>query len=376
MSLYIDITPYFWITEDKGGIYHYIDRFINQILKENLTQKYKITFLIRGYRVIDKNKVDQYYCKIPLKWLKIPGHFHRYIPLIFGGQYITLWDNIPKTIKTVVYAVIHDLRALIYKDKLEKIEKELPLYKKFCNLKEYKLRKQYFYKKERMLEETLLKSEGIIAISKFTANTIKQLGLFSKRLTTVYHGILPKYHKNDLPIYLKNKTFILYVGKIDPLKNIEGLLLAFHLLRQKNPEIYLVLAGPLTWYGRFLRATWPHKEGIFWLDFVSNELLESLYEKAQFLILPSFYEGFGLPLLEAMSRGLPTVVSNKGALPEIGGEASIYFDPYDYKDIANKIEEILFSPLLKKSLKEKGIIRSKTFSWKECVNKTLTFVTN
>ncbi|MEK9207853.1 MAG: glycosyltransferase family 1 protein, partial [Patescibacteria group bacterium] len=110
---------------------------------------------------------------------------------------------------------------------------------------------------------------------------------------------------------------------------------------------------------------------IITLGFVSDEDLASLYNAALLFTMPSFYEGFGLPVLEAMQSGCPVVISDKGSLKEIAGEAAVYVDPYEADSIKKGIEKLMSDSSLRKKLSEKGIERAKKFSWRQTAVNTI-----
>ena len=372
MKFYFDVTPYFWRTEDRGGIYHYIERFLIHL---PFGWRRKFILFVRGRRVINDQKLACFQQDWKIKWCKIPGQLHRIFPLLVGrGKFLSFWDDLPLLFGLKPFVVIHDLRALFYEQTLKPLEESLPLYPFFSRLTEYKQRRRYFSDRAKALQRTLKRARGFIAISGFTASNLLKLGVQREKIKKIYHGPLPSAEEGALPPFLKGRDFLLYVGKVEPLKNIEGLLLAFGKLRCKFPEVFLVIAGPLTWYGRFLKANWPKLENVCFLDFVSPNTLEALYRKASCLVLPSFYEGFGLPVLEAMSRGLPVAASRAGAIPEIGGKACIYFDPKDSDEISRCLKELLQEPELRRKLAQWGKRRSRLFSWAKCVRETLAFI--
>jgi glycosyltransferase involved in cell wall biosynthesis len=168
------------------------------------------------------------------------------------------------------------------------------------------------------------------------------------------------------------KPYILFVGTIQPRKNIAKLIEAVSLL--KNKEIKLVVVGKKGWLWEEILAA-PEKfkvtDRVKFLDFVGNEDLPSLYKNAQCFVLPSLYEGFGLPVLEAMQFGCPVVTSNVSSLPEVGGDAAIYFDPESVDDIAEKIDKVVSDEKLRAEMVEKGYNQVKKFSWEKTAKETL-----
>lgn len=167
--------------------------------------------------------------------------------------------------------------------------------------------------------------------------------------------------------------YILFVGTLQPRKNLVRLIEAFSRL---NPKPYtLIIVGKPGWmYEEIYQA--PKKFGVEekvkFLDYVSDEDLPSLYQNARCFVLPSLYEGFGLPVLEAMSYGCPVVTSNTSSLPEAGGEAAIYVDPESVESIKEGILKVLnFTPRARQDLIKKGYDQVKKFSWEKCARETL-----
>lgn len=168
-----------------------------------------------------------------------------------------------------------------------------------------------------------------------------------------------------------NKDYILFVGTLQPRKNIERLIEAFSKL---DKDMLLIIVGKKGWlYEDILKA--PEKFGISdkvkFLDFVPDNELSSLYKNAVCFVLPSLYEGFGLPVLEAMKFGTPVVISNVSSLPEAGGDAAMYFNPEDSDDIAKTIKKVVEDKSLREEMIKKGFIQVKKFSWAKTARKTL-----
>lgn len=164
--------------------------------------------------------------------------------------------------------------------------------------------------------------------------------------------------------------FIFYVGNAHVHKNIDGLIQAYLKLKLDNPNLSLVLSGNDHYFWQRIKKEYKQKDLIF-TGFVSDEELVALYKKAQAFIMPSFEEGFGIPILEAMACSCPVVCSNAASLPEIGGDAALYFDPKNINDMAKKIQKILKNQKLKRSLVTKGSKRYQQFSWRKLAQKTL-----
>jgi len=172
--------------------------------------------------------------------------------------------------------------------------------------------------------------------------------------------------------------YILFLSTLKPSKNVEGLIEAFSRIIGEFPEIKLVIAGKKGWLydGIFKKAeNLGLNDKIVFTDFVSEEDKPALIRGAKVFVLPSFWEGFGLDVLNAMACGVPTVVSNVGSLPEVVGEAGVLIDPYDAASIANGIREVLSASKTKyNNLVEKGLAQAAKFSWEKTARDTLKII--
>jgi len=173
----------------------------------------------------------------------------------------------------------------------------------------------------------------------------------------------------DLP-----DDFILGVGSIQPRKNLERLIAAYAMLAKRSDIPPLVLAGKMAWlYGSSVDAAANHgvADRVTFTGFVPDEDLGALYSAASVFVYPSFFEGFGLPPLEAMQCGTPVITGDRTSLPEVVGDAGVMVDPYDVTAIANAIERLLMDDTLRADLSQRGIERAKTFSWEKAARATL-----
>jgi len=231
----------------------------------------------------------------------------------------------------------------------------------------------------RLLIQCARRSDRVITVSHHTRDDLMRiLGLPPEKIAVVYNGIDSKYHpqnRNGHPGSLPSDPFILYVGRFDPYKNVVGLIRSFNRFcrdRKDNPR--LVLAGHLD--PRYPEAIQIVEElglqaRVSFLDGATEEELIQLYSAARILILPSLYEGFGLPPLEAMACGTPVIASDRGSLPEVVGDAGLIIDPEGEDSIAGAIERLWESDTLRSELREKGLRRAKDFSWEKTARETL-----
>ena len=173
--------------------------------------------------------------------------------------------------------------------------------------------------------------------------------------------------------YLLHDPFLLYAGNIKPHKNIERLIEAFHLLRQRGHDQLrlLIIGNEVSKYPTLRRTVHRFKLHTYvrFLGFVPDQMLAVLYRLADVFVFPSLYEGFGLPPLEAMASGTPVVTSNVSSLPEVVGDAAVLVDPYSAASIAEGIQQVLSDPVLRQTLAARGLARAREFSWEASVSR-------
>ena len=231
-----------------------------------------------------------------------------------------------------------------------------------------------------MFKRVVKKAQKIIAVSEFTKKEIvRHLGVEEKKVAVIYHGVSPLYRpvegltrKTALSRYGIKGGYVFYVGTHQPRKNLVRLVQAFVSIKDKEHQ--LVIAGKIDPRRAELYNIVKEKglEGrILFIGFVPEEDLPALYSGAAAFVFPSLSEGFGRPPLEAMACGAPVVSSNVTSLPEVVGDAGILVDPADAGAIADGIDRLLASPMLRSELREKGFERIKKFSWEAAAKKTL-----
>ncbi|WP_414514522.1 glycosyltransferase family 4 protein [Nostoc sp. PCC 9305] len=192
----------------------------------------------------------------------------------------------------------------------------------------------------------------------------------------------PNYLSEEITESLKkqanydfSKPYLLFVSTIEPRKNINAIITAFNFLKEKYKiEHQLILIGKKGWnYEPIFAAieNSPWKNQIHHLDYLSNELVALFYSKADIFVYPSYYEGFGLPVLEAMTLGAPVITSNTSSIPEVTGDAAILIDPKDSIQLAEAILKVISDSHLRQTLVNKGKERSQLFSWQKTAKETL-----
>lgn len=216
-------------------------------------------------------------------------------------------------------------------------------------------------------------SNHIITPSEFTKNDLIDFAHINNQKISVTYEAGTVSTTNSTKLDIPFKKFILYVGQQADYKNIKRLGDAHQKLLSKYPDLGLVLAGKIDKATQNNRDYFESKkyQNIHFTDFVTDEQLNWLYQNAQAYVFPSLTEGFGLPGLEAMAHNLPLASSNATCLPEIYGDAAIYFDPTDPTDIADTIDQILTNPDLRDRLIKAGQQQFKKYSWEKMAKETL-----
>lgn len=217
-------------------------------------------------------------------------------------------------------------------------------------------------------------SRAIITPSEFVKRDIVAFsGIQPEKVTVTYEAAEP-LPQPAMPVdAVGNRPFIMYVGRPTPHKNLERLIEAFSLLKQDHPDLQLVLVGKKDAnYERIADVVKVQAiADVVFTDFVSEQQLRWLYEQCQAYVFPSLSEGFGLPAVEAMLHGAPLVSSNATCLPEIYGEAALYFDPLDVPDMAAKIATMLDDQPSRELAIAKGHTQAARYSWRRMAQQTL-----
>ncbi len=259
----------------------------------------------------------------------------------------TPWPIKVKGAKTVV--TIHDL---------------IPLKIPFTTLD---LKTHFYY----LFKWAAESSDLILAVSEHTKKDIIDIyGVPEEKIKVTYQsykGAGIEVNKKDAEVYLQSKKlesekYILFVGNIEPKKNIKQLIRAFAYIKKGYK---LAIVGHKAWMSESQLAglkSYLKKKDYVMLDYVNEEELAMLYSNAFCMVFPSLYEGFGLPVLEAMQNNCPVICSDRSSLPEVGGDAALYVDPYKFTDIRMQLDKLIANPELRLEMIEKGKKRVEFFS--------------
>lgn len=219
----------------------------------------------------------------------------------------------------------------------------------------------------------LRRATKIIAISHVTKeDIIKYYRISQEKIAVIYVGFqdLSSYRNKAPAIDETMKPYFFFTGRVKPRKNIHGVVSAFIAFKKRTgADCKLVIAGKAG--GDYLRLMLTEltenglQDDVFFVGYVSTELLCSYYLGAVALVFPSLNEGFGMPVVEAMSLGTPVITSSVSSLPEAAGDAGILVNPYDIEDISRAMEKIFYDASLRTKLIERGYIQARKFSWEK-----------
>jgi glycosyltransferase involved in cell wall biosynthesis len=233
---------------------------------------------------------------------------------------------------------------------------------------------------EVVIKRAIRRAVKIIAVSQYTKqDIINHFHTPAEKIVVTHEAVDPpqKIDAGGAAVLLRlqiRRPYILYVGNVYPHKNAEGLLRAFQSVLRQKPECSLVLVGKEDYFFKRIKQEASNLnllDHVLFPGYVSDADLPYIYAHAALYVFPSFYEGFGLPALEACSYGIPVVSSNASCLPEILGDAAVYFDPHDTDEMAGAMLRVLDDQGIVSKLKLLGLQRVAQFSWEKMAHETL-----
>lgn len=397
MRIGIDVTCAGLLGGERGGIYQYILNLLLQLRKIDKKNEYILFFnFIRGRHIKTSNeffslvrgerskKVISRFPPQLRMGLKLPielftgrvdifhGPAHWTSPILFGRSIVTIHD--------LAYWRMRRSIEMDNPDWIQVLKRYPSRYEE--NLRLYGLRCNFLRQIKRYTFRSLEQASMIVADSYFTKGEIIDIfNIPEDKIKVIHIGISDRYTpiRDERLLYsvrgrygIKN-NYILYVGAIDPNKNLIPLIEAFSEVKG-SVNHRLVIAGERGWYYYILQEKAKElklEDDVIFTGFVPDEDLPALYAGADLFVLPSFLEGFGIPVLEAMASGTPVVAANAGALPEVVGDAGILVNPFSAQEIAEGIYRLISNNQLSDQLIKKGLDRSKQFNWPKVAEETL-----
>jgi glycosyltransferase involved in cell wall biosynthesis len=356
MKIAIDISQ---IIYEGTGVATYTRELVRTLLEIDRKNRY----LLFGVSLRKRNLLEEFAAPLKNKYGNVET---RFIPLTQSIANIlwNSWHRIPIEVFTGNISILHTsdwIEPPAHALKITTVHDVIPL--KFPHythqvIRRTHLKRLYWVKKE---------SNKIIADSQATADDLAELlGIKKSKIEVIYPGADKSIKQpgfghigNIKSKYSINNDFFLAVGTNEPRKNLYNLISAFNKFQKKtNSNMNLVIAGNSGWGGEV-----EVNDRIKVLGYVSDSGLQSLYAKAAAFVYPSLYEGFGLPVLEAMSLKCPVITSDRGSLREIAGEAAYLVNPESIDSIANALKQLTGDKILRDKLIVKGTTQAAKFKW-------------
>ena len=223
----------------------------------------------------------------------------------------------------------------------------------------------------RVVPRSVARADLVLADSQATRDDLVQLlHTPPDKVEVLYSGVEGRFCPTPQPgereqlrtkYGVEERPYVLAVGTVQPRKNYVRLIRAF--ARLALPHQLLIAGGPGWLYNEVLAAAKEHPQRVRILGFVDDDDLPALYRGASLFVMPSLYEGFGLPVLEAMACGVPVVCSNRSSLPEVGGEAALLVEPEDEAALAAAMQRVLESESLREEMQQRGLVQAARFTW-------------
>ena len=337
-----------------GGLDHYIIHLVNQLAKMGVDFDL-FTVAPHHFTQVNPRRIRNLFIifgdLIRLIWTQIFFPFY-----LFFGKYDLVFS--PSQIDALPFSPVKQVITVL--DLIPFI------------LTEQKHKHLFFLKT--LFPMALKKGTQIITISENTKRDLLRLFTVPEDLVTV----IPLSPLNDCKrpekSFQNNIPYIFCLSNNDPHKNLARLIEAFSLIKDRS-HCHLMIAGYQNpaHQEKLDRLVLEKKIGnrVRFLGHVSDEELQTLYRECEIFVYPSLYEGFGLPPLEALSYGVPTIVSRSSSLPEVVGEAGLYFDPQSVQDMGEKMLQLLMDEKLKAKLRDLGVKQAQLFSWEKTASETI-----
>ncbi len=331
------------------------DMFFSVMLNPDLSMKHPLV------RFVSRRKnAEIMWFDIPAIGLKRDIKFFLKRRKLKCNLFHCLYSNHPLLFKGCQMVTIHDLKYIVHPEFMGSKGKLKSIYLK------------------NLMRHAAKHCEKLIAVSESTRNDLlkvfPRISRLAERTMVVYEAATVKM-KPSQKIFQKfelDKPYFLYLGELRPHKNVGRVIQAFSLLKEKCPaaaDIRLIISGKL--HKSFVMPAEGKRPDVVFTGYVSDDETYTLYSNALAYCLPSLYEGFGLPILEAMKCGCPVITSDFSSTSEVAGNAGLLVNPLSVEDIESAMEKICTDESLRKELTKKGYEREKEFSWRRAAEETL-----
>ncbi|MFA6593667.1 MAG: glycosyltransferase family 1 protein [Candidatus Buchananbacteria bacterium] len=369
---------------ELAGVGHYTYNLVKNLLLQDKQNQYVLFF---DFGFTDLN----YFQSAKVKIVRYPlSRYRRYLPFFYSqflvGEFINRQkvdvclfpaNIIPFSYRGRAVVTVHDLAVYLYPELFPD---------RLIN-----------FDRRYLVPRSLRRADRIIAVSENTKrDIIKLFHIATDRIEVIYEGVeltchpeqsegsqgetgdsLLRFHSTQNNN--NHEKYLLYLGTIEPRKNLVRLIKAFKKLKQEEPaarDLKLFLAGKNGWKNEEVFAaleqvnTELQEEAIRYLGYVSAGKKHELLSRAEVFVFPSLYEGFGLPVAEAMAYGLPVITSGAGSLPEVGGEAVFYIDPLKESELYEALRKVITDESFRQHLALAAKQKSQEFTWDKCARQT------
>jgi len=354
---------------ERAGVGHYVHGLVSSLIRQNPQDEFVLYFDYRSPNVGMFSRPNVKVKHFPFsqygKFLSF-GYSHMLITAYLLKEGLDIFHVpagvVPLTYPKKVVYTVHDLAIFKHPEWFP----------------------SSFISRNLLVPQSLRKADAVIAVSASTGRDLKQLfNLSGKKIHVIHHGFdvqkipLKRRATETVAKFKLPKQYFLFVGTLEPRKNVENMMRAFKQLLETTPaakDVALVLAGQYGYHSEQVMQEMLDlglKRSIRYLGYVTHNEKLDLLKHATAFTFPTLYEGFGLPVLEALALGVPVITSNNSSLPEIAGKAALLVDPKNVGAISRAMKDILTKPGTAKRLAELGPKQAKLFSWDVCAQQTM-----
>lgn len=345
----------------NSGIGRYLTMLVPRLVQ---AKKFKMTFIHHpGCRLakslMENEHVTCLECCAPIYSITEQIHLKRILPedtdLFWSPHY-----NIPLLYRGKLLVTVHDVFHVA-----------MPQFTRGFHKKKYA---------RFMFQALSKKAESVITVSEFTARELVRFtGIKKNKISIIHNGVGTEWFDSQYRKKTHGRPYIVFVGNVKPHKNLKMLVNAFGLIKDKVVQDLVIIGnreGLVTADSEVERLAASLKDRIHFTGYMNEELLRNYVAGADLMVFPSLYEGFGLPPLEAMASGTPVVTSHVASMPEVCGDAALYFDPHSIESISGRILQVLKNKDLQDDLRNRGVQHAHGFSWETCAQKTISVIEN